>query len=120
MNTRRAFSVSVFAFGFIVFPVASLSAPQNNSSAEPHAATKQTLTLSGKVSEKGALLICELDKKTYRVLNSETLRHLAGEYVTLKARYLPEKGQLYITAVRSLSAAIPAEFPKWDDAAFRR
>jgi hypothetical protein len=120
MNTRRALSVSVFAFGFIVFPATSLSAPQNNSSAEPQAPAKQTFTLSGKVSEKGALLICEKDKKTYRVLNSDTLRHLEGEYVTLKARYLPAKGQLYITAVRSLSAATPAQFPKWDDAAFRR
>jgi|SRR5271165_5615374 len=118
MQARRALSVSIFAFGFMILPTCSLSAPPQNSSSQP--SSKQTLTLSGKVSEKGALLISETDKKTYRILNSDTLRHLEGEYVLLKARYLSAKGQLYVTAVRSLSAAIPTESPRFDDAAFRR
>jgi hypothetical protein len=117
MKTRRAFSVSILAFSFMIFPSASLSAPQS-ASAQPIA--KQTLTLSGKVTEKGTLLISEIDQKTYRILNSDTLRHLEGEYVMLKARYLSAKGQLYVTAVRALSTAVPTEGPRLDDAAFRR
>lgn len=117
MKTRRALSVSIFAFSFMIFPNASLSAPQS-ASAQP--TPKQTLTLSGKVSEKGTLLISEIDQKTYRILNSDTLRHLEGEYVMLKARYLSAKGQLYVTAVRSLSTAVRTEGPRLDDAAFRR
>lgn len=119
MNTRRALSVSVFAFGFMILPRVSLSAPQNTS-AQPQPLTTQTLTLRGKVSEKGALLISESDQRTYRILNSDTMRHLEGQYVMLKARYLSAKGQFYVTAVRSLSAAVPVEGPRLDDAAFRR
>jgi hypothetical protein len=99
MNARRSVSLSIFAFGFMILPSPSLSAVPLDSSSRQ--ATKPIPTLTGEVSENGALLISEVDRKTYRVRNSDTLRHLEGEYVMLQARYLSARRQLYIPAVRT-------------------
>jgi hypothetical protein len=70
------------------------------------------------VAEKGAVLRCEADQKLYKILNSETLRHLEGQYVAIKARFLAEKGVYYVTAVRASHDA--AEPIVLSDVAFRR
>ena len=90
---------------------------QSSASAKPPASDH--LLLSGTVSQRGALLLCSADQKLYHVLNSELLRHLEGQLVTLKARYLPGKDQLYVIAVRADSAPRDNSF-HLDDAAFRR
>ncbi len=103
--------------GLLVLPMTAHGAPPQTV-ASPASSKQQLLTLTGKVTKKGALLLCTADQKLYQVLNSETLLHLEGEYVTLKARFLPEKGQLYVTAVRASTS--PEDSIKHDDAAFRR
>jgi hypothetical protein len=71
------------------------------------------------MTERGALLLCSADQKLYHVLNSEQPRHLEGQLVTLKARYLPGKDRLYVIAVRADSAPRDNSF-HLDDATFRR
>jgi hypothetical protein len=61
---------------------------------------KGSFTLTGTVAEKGALLLSTAGQKMYRVWNSGMLKPLDGQLVTLKAGVLPEKRQLYVTAVR--------------------
>ena len=114
MATRR-FLFSTLCFAALVLWAAPALA-QNSPVAKPPA--KDQLLLSGTVSEKGASLICS--QKLYHVLNSELLRHLEGQLVTLKARYLPVNDQLYVIAVRADSPARDKSFFHLDDAAFRR
>ena len=116
MATRR-FLFSTLCFAALVLWAAPALA-QNSAAAKPPA--KDHLLLSGTVSEKGALLLCSANQKLYHVLNSELLRHLEGQLVTLKARYLPGNDQLYVIAVRADSAARDMPFFHLDDAAFRR
>jgi len=117
MKSWRAISFAVLLFVFLLLPVLSLGTPPQNAATKPSA--QQTLILTGKVSEKGAMVISSTDQKLYRVLNSETLKHLEGQLVTLKARLLPEKSQLYVEAVRAESPA-PDDAFRPSDAAFRR
>ena len=116
MATRR-FLFSALCFVTLVMWAAPALA-QNSAAAKPPA--KDHLLLSGTVSEKGALLLCSANQKLYHVLNSELLRHLEGQLVTLKARYLPGNDQLYVIAVRADSAAHDKSFFHPGDAAFRR
>jgi len=116
MATRR-FLFSTLCFAALVLWAAPALA-QNSGAAKPPA--KDQLLLSGTVSEKGALLIGSANQKLYHVLNSELLRHLEGQLVTLKARYLPGNDQLYVIAVRADSASRDKSFFHLDDAAFRR
>ena len=115
MAIRRVLFSALCFVALIVSAAPALA--QNSASAKPPASDH--LLLSGTVSQKGALLLCSADQKLYHVLNSELLRHLEGQLVTLKARYLPEKDQLYVIAVRADSAPRDYSF-HLDDAAFRR
>jgi hypothetical protein len=115
MATRR---LLFSALCFVALVLWAAPAPAQDSAAAKPPATDQLL-LSGTVSEKGALLLCSANQKLYHVLNSELLRHLEGQLVTLKARYLPGKDQLYVIAVRADSASHDKSF-HLDDAAFRR
>jgi hypothetical protein len=117
MNIRRAISTSLLLLGFVAFAAPALSAPPQNASANP---APSLLTLPGTVSKQGSLLLCSADQKLYHILNSETLSHLEGQVVVLKARLIPQNGQLYVTAVRALSLSTPTSTAKLDDAAFRR
>ena len=92
------FSLALSPAALLLVPGLMIGVPPQEPTTE--ASTKETHTLTGKVSEKGALLLSPADQKFYHVLNSETLQHLEGQLVTLTARFLPEKGQLYVTAVR--------------------
>lgn len=124
MTLRRIVSLALLAAaGILILSRPALGAPPQNTSGQSGAKRKKALTLqlTGTVSEKGALLMSAADQKIYHVLNSETLKHLEGQLVTLKARLLPEKGQLYVTAVRANSAPAPSDvMARLDDAAFRR
>jgi len=118
MNIRRAISTSLLLVGFVALAAPALSTPPpQNASAHP---APFMLTLSGTVSKQGSLLLCSADQKLYHILNSETLSHLEGQVVLLKARFIPQKDQLYVTAVRALSLSAPSDTAKLDDAAFRR
>jgi hypothetical protein len=118
MNIRRVISTFFLLLGFVALAAPALSAPpQQNTSAH---STPSLLTLSGTVSKQGALLLCSADQKLYHILNSETLSHLEGQVVLLKARFIQQKDQLYVTATRALSLSAPSDTAKLDDAAFRR
>jgi hypothetical protein len=116
MSIRRAISTSLLLLGFVALAAPALPAPQN-ASAHP---APTLITLSGTVSKQGSLLLCSADQKLYHILNSETLSHLEGQVVLLKARFIPQNGQLYVTAIRALSLSAPSDTAKLDDAAFRR
>jgi hypothetical protein len=113
---RRTISTSLLLLGFVALAAPALSAPPPQKASAP----PSLLTLSGTVSKQGALLLCSADQKLYHILNSETLSHLEGQVVLLKARFIPQKGQLYVTAVRALSLSAPTDTAKLDDSAFRR
>jgi hypothetical protein len=115
MALRRFLFSALCSFALIILASPVLA---QNSAGKP--AAKDHLILSGTVSEKGALLLSSADQKLYHVLNFELLRHLEGQLVTLKARYLPEKDQLYVIAVRAESAPRQSNSFHLDDAAFRR
>lgn len=114
----RRFLISGLCLAISMVLAAPAFAGPQDSAAKP--AKKDNLVLSGTVSGKGALLLCTANQKLYHVLNSELLRHLEGQLVTLKARYLTEKDQLYVIAVRADSAPRPSDTIHLDDAAFRR
>lgn len=115
---RRTISTSLLLLGFVALAAPALSVPPpQKAAARP---TPSLLTLSGTVSKQGAFLLCSADQKLYHILNSEALSHLEGEVVLLKARFIPQKNQLYVTAVRALSLSAPGETAKLDDSAFRR
>jgi len=116
MATRRFLFSALCSVALLMWAAPALA--QNSAAAKPPA--KDHLLLSGTVSEKGALLLCSANQKLYHVLNSELLRHLEGQLVTVKARYLPGKDQLYVFAVRADSAAHDKSFFHPGDAAFRR
>lgn len=118
MAPRRFLFSALYFVALLIFASPALAAPAQNSAAKPPA--KDHLILSGTVSEKGAALLSSADQKLYHVLNSELLRHLEGQLVTLKARYLPGKDQLYVIAVRAESAPSKGDSFHLDDAAFRR
>ena len=117
MARRRFVSLAVLLVVFLLIPGLALSTPPQKTSSKPSA--RASLTLTGTVSEKGAVLLSSVDQKLYRVLNSETLKHLEGQLVTLKARILSENGKLYVEAVRAESHA-PNDTFRLGDAAFRR
>jgi hypothetical protein len=114
MSLRRIFSVTLLLAALLRVPV--LCRAQD----APGKPAGTQITLRGIVAEKGVVLHAETDQKIYRVLNSETLKHLEGQLVTLRARYLGEQGQLYVIAVRAEAAPIPNTTFHLDDAAFRR
>jgi len=97
MCFRKIVSLALFPAALLLVPGLMIGVPFQDSSSK--ASTKATLTLTGTVWEKGALLLAAADQRIYRVLNSETLKHLEGQLVTLKALLLAEKGHLYVTAV---------------------
>lgn len=117
MKKLRIFSFMVLLVVFLLAPLMALGAPPQDSSGKTP--SQRALILTGMVSQKGAVLLSSADQKLYRILNAETMKHLEGQLVTLKARLLPEKGQLYVEAVRAQSPA-PDETFRPGDAAFRR
>jgi len=116
MKNLRILSFAVLLVAFLLVPGTALDVPPQNASNTSSA--QRPLVLTGTVSQKGPLLT-SADQRLYRILNSETLKHLEGQLVTLKARVLPEKDQLYVEAVRAQSPA-PNETFHLSDAAFRR
>lgn len=115
---KKPIGLLLILFGLVDFPAPAPGSPAPQTSHAQASNKSELLIISGKVSNRGTALLCSADQKLYRIPNSETLRHLEGQYVTLKARFLPERGQLYVTAIRS--GASPDDTPKLDDAAFRR
>jgi len=97
MCSRHILSLVLFPAALLLVPGLMLRVPPQDSSSEPSA--NEPLKLTGTVSKKGARLLSAAGRKIYHVRNSDALRHLEGQQVTLKARSLPEKGQLYVTAV---------------------
>jgi hypothetical protein len=114
---RRAISTSLLLLGFVALAAPALSVPPPQKAVRP---TPSLLTLSGTVSKQGAFLLYSADQKLYHILNSEALSHLEGVVVLLKARFIPQKDQLYVTAVRARSLSAPSDTVKLDDSAFRR
>jgi hypothetical protein len=117
-------NAKLFAAGLLVacslaLPLPAFPAPQAQKDTQRTATSaSEFLSFAGIVAEKGAVLRCEADQKVYKILNSEMLRHLEGQYVAIKARFLAEKGVYYVTAVRaSHDAAGPIVL---SDVAFRR
>lgn len=115
---RRLYSLAVIPAALLLVPGLVLAVPAQDPPSK--ASAKKTVPLSGMVSERGSALICAADQKTFHILNSETLKHLEGQLVTLKARFLAEKGQWYVAAVRVESNAPPSGVPRMEDASFRR
>jgi hypothetical protein len=118
MALGRIFPLGLVSTALLFLPSLASSVPQQQKPSAQTTDKHETLTLTGTVSEKGALLSCA-DQKLYHILNAETLKHLEGQLVTLKARFLAEKGQLYVTAVRAEATGLPVAF-HLEDAAFRR
>jgi hypothetical protein len=77
-----------------ILPIAAQDTPTRQNSAIQASCKEQLLPVSRKVTKMGEVLLCSANQRLYQILDSETLRHLEGEYVTLKACFLPEKGQL--------------------------
>jgi hypothetical protein len=119
MNTKHVFVASLLLASGLGLPFPAFSAPQTQKDAQRRAAPANEMrTFAGIVAEKGAVLRGEADQQIYKILNSETLRHLEGQYVAIKARYLPEKNVYYVTAVRaSRDSTEPIVL---SDVAFRR
>jgi hypothetical protein len=119
MNAKQVFAAGLLVACSLALPLPAFSAPQAQKDTQRTATSaSEFLSFAGIVAEKGAVLRCEADQKVYKILNSETLRHLEGQYVAIKARFLAEKGVYYVTAVRASHDA--AEPIVLSDVAFRR
>jgi hypothetical protein len=89
LNRKRIFAAGLLVGASLVLPLPAFSAPQSQKAAPRKTIpSNQLQTVSGMVAQKGVVLRCEADQKVYRILNSETLRHLEGQYVAIKARFL--------------------------------
>ena len=114
MNIRRMFARFLAILGLLVLANTAAGAPPQEKKAPEY------LALTGTISQNGAAILVSDGQKLYSILNAGALSHLDGQLVTLKARLLPAKNQLYVTLVRAISAPSHTNLAKLDDAAFRR
>jgi len=80
--------------------------------------SKKPISITGRVSSDGMILMGDKDSKTWKVLNPDFLKENAGELVRVSARVSKDNSEILVSSVM-----VQEEAPvvaKKDDAAFRR
>jgi hypothetical protein len=96
----------------------SAAAVAQEASKTPTTARK-TISITGKMSDDGRVLLRDADSQVWTVSNPEALQGYAGREVVIRCQLVPEKNELRVVSVKPVKGEA-AFATKWGDSAFRR
>jgi hypothetical protein len=82
-------------------------------------ASRKTISVTGKMSEDGRVLLRDADNQVWTVSNPEALQDYAGQEVVIRCQLVPDKKELRVVSVKQVKGETPYA-TKWGDSAFRR
>ena len=120
---RKRMLVAFAAIVMAAFAATALAAPQSADPVKHDAASadkmsKKTVSITGKVSDDGLILVSDKDSKSYKVINPDFLKENAGDHVRVSAHVSKDLTEIQVTSVM-MENAEPI-VAKRDDSAFRR
>jgi hypothetical protein len=96
-----AFSLCV-AFGLTTFVHSSAAAARPSLAAQPQAAPLKTIQGTVKADGDKITFVTDDDKKSWDVMNPETLKAHAGHHVELSAHVYADKSQIHVMSVKMM------------------
>jgi len=80
---------------------------------------RKTVSVSGKMSDDGRVLLRDAGSQIWTVSNPEALEGYAGREVVIRCQLVPERNELRVVSVKPIKGEA-AYATKWGDSAFRR
>lgn len=96
-----AFAVCV-AVGLTTFVHGSAAAARPSLAAQPQGAPLKTIQGTVKADGDKITFVTDDDKKSWEVMNPETLKAHAGHHVELSAHVYADKGQIHVMSVKMM------------------
>ncbi len=96
-----------------------LSAGAVGQEAKAQAASRKTISVSGRMSDDGRVLLRDADSDVWTVSNPEALQGYAGREIVIRCQLVPDKKELRVVSVKPVKGET-AYVAKWGDSAFRR
>ncbi|MGA7382724.1 MAG: hypothetical protein WBX03_17880 [Terriglobales bacterium] len=80
---------------------------------------RKTVSVTGKMSDDGRVLLRDADSQVWTVSNPEALEGYAGREVVIRCQIVPERSELRVVSVKAVKGEA-AFATKGGDSAFRR
>ena len=113
----KTWGVSSIALGLLLSVVCV--AQEGSQAAKTQAASRKTISVTGKMSDDGRVLVRDADSKIWTVSNPELLQDYAGREVVIRCQIMPESNEIHVVSVKPVKGET-AYATKWGDSAFRR
>jgi len=115
----KKWGVSSIALVLLLSAVTVAQEAAKTVSAKTPAASRKTISISGKMSADGQVLLRDADDEVWTVSNPEALQGYAGREVVIRCQVVPGKNELRVVSVKPVRSG--TEYvTNWGDSAFRR
>jgi hypothetical protein len=81
-------------------------------------ASRKTISITGRMSEDGRVLLRDATDQVWTVSNPEALEDYTGQEVVIRCQLMPDKKELRVVSVKLVKGE--TAYAKWGDSAFRR
>ncbi|HLW89335.1 MAG TPA: hypothetical protein VKR57_12650 [Terriglobales bacterium] len=81
--------------------------------------SRKTVSVAGKMSDDGRILLRDGDSQVWTVSNPEALQGYAGLEVVIRCLLVPDRNEVRVVSVKPVKGEA-AYATKWGDSAFRR
>ena len=103
----------------LVLLLSAVAVAQETSSAKTQAASRKAISISGKMSKAGRVLLRDADSEVWTVSNPEALQGYGGREIVIRCQVVPDKNELRVVSVKPVKSG--TEYvTNWGDSAFRR
>jgi hypothetical protein len=114
----KKWGVSSIALVLLLSAAAVAQEAAKTESAKPQGASRKTISITGKMSKDGRVLLRDADSEVWTVSNPEALQGYAGREVVIRCQVVPDKNELRVVSVKPVKGE--TAYAKWGDSAFRR
>jgi hypothetical protein len=115
----KKWGVSSIALMLVLSAVVVAQEASKTVSTKPQAASRRTISITGRMSDDGQVLLRDADSQVWTVSNPETLQGYAGREVVIRCQVGPDKKELRVVSVKPVKGE--TEYvTNWGDSAFRR
>ena len=79
----------------------------------------KTISVTGKMSDDGRVLLRDADDRVWTVSNPEALQGFAGQEIVIRCQLAAESNEIHVVSVKAVKSR--KEYAaRWGDSAFRR
>ena len=82
-------------------------------------ASRKTISVVGRMSDDGQMLLRDADSQVWTVSNPEALQGFAGQEIVIRCRLVPDRNELRVVSIKPVKGET-AYATRWGDSAFRR